>query len=82
MADESSGAGPVEKIYADPAIQAVHSVGWDALKQALVVEFEAVSPSGRVHQRYLSLQIPAAEDLRYLLEQALADTGSAEPPRQ
>ncbi len=83
MAGQIDGwSEPLEKFHADPVIQAVHSVNWDALQTALVVEFEAVSPKGDIRQRLLALQPAAAQALHELLGQALAETDTAEQTRQ
>ena len=81
MPNETSLLG-LEEIYADPTIQGVHGAGWDALGEAIVVSFEAVTPSGLVRQRLLSLKASAAQDLLEYLQQALADKDTEELPRQ
>jgi hypothetical protein len=82
MSRQSSGAGVPEKIYADPVIRDVHVVGWDAMGEAVVVEFEAVSPTGRASQRHLVLHAAAAQALLLLLGQALEGRDTEELPRQ
>lgn len=83
MAGQIDGwSEPLEKVYADPMIQAVQSVNWDALGQDLIVGFQSQSPNGRTHQRHLSLSVAAAQALHELLGQALAETDTAEQTRQ